>query len=534
MAQTCFISYPFSFNLDETFIVMKTLLLLLIVMVSVHCLAQNNGRIGIGTTAPDNSALLDVQSQSKGMLLPRMTSQQRKNIVSPAMGLLVFDTDKNTLMFFDGTAWRAMSFSNENDSAPLSVSAQQPASSSAFGSRVAISGNYSIIGAPRYSGSNLNNQGLAFVFEKTGSGWRQAARLAAPDSAAGDYFGGSVAISGDYAIVGSSNKTVNAKVAQGKAYIYHRVGSSWVLEHQQVKTNGLAYDNFGWAVGICAYNTGGPAVAIGAPYSDAGGADKGEVQFLRKAGSSWNTIQTLVPTDLGLSDYYGFTIAMDTDYVAIGATGQDNLTYAYADAGAAYVYAYGGGVWNFQQKISGTTAQGQFGFAIALSSSRLAVGAPWRTTYSNTSASVNLYDRAGSSWTNIWSGFLYNFEIMPQAGQVATTTGTSISIANTTFGISLSLYGKTLLVGSSGGTDYPNGGSSYYSDRVGAVYVYKNLTGNSYTRVRTIEASPGLIGNLFGQSIAISGENYILGNSKATAGNVYNAGEVYFGYEAGN
>jgi hypothetical protein len=100
--------------------------------------------------------------------------------------------------------------------------------------------------------------------------------------------------------------------------------------------------------------------------------------------------------------------------------------------------------------------------------------------------------------------------------------------------LSLSLSGKTLLIGGPGGCDYPNGGSSYYSDRVGAVYVYKNLTGNSYTRVRTIEALPGIIGNLFGQSVAMSGENYILGNSRATAGNVYNAGEIYFGYETGN
>ncbi len=53
--------------------------------------AQNN--IGIGTTTPDSTAILDVKSNSKGLLIPRMTSTQRLNIQNPADGLLVYQTD---------------------------------------------------------------------------------------------------------------------------------------------------------------------------------------------------------------------------------------------------------------------------------------------------------------------------------------------------------------------------------------------------------------------------------------------------------
>ncbi len=506
---------------------MKKCLLLLLTGITMFANGQN---VGIGTSSPNSSAALDVNATNKGMLIPRLTTAQRIAVSNPAMGLLVFDTDKGTVMFYDGTSWRSLSFTDENKTDPQSRSSTQPVQSAGFGTRVSLSGSYAIIGAPRYGGSGLLNQGLAYIFHKSSSGWKQVARLAARDSVAGDYFGGSVAISGDYAIVGSANKKVGANVAQGASYIYRRSGSAWLLDTILKKPNGQAYEDFGWGVGICAFNTGGPGVAIGIPYSDVGGADKGEVYCYKKTGAQWAFVQNIIPTDLLTADYYGFSVAMDTDYVAIGATGQDNALYAYTDAGAAYVYAFGGGVWNFQQKLQGTTARGQFGFALSLSGNKLAVGAPWATTYSNTSSSVNIYTRTGSSWANTTSLFIYNFEIVPNAGQLQPVQGTtSISIANLTFGISLSLAGNTLMIGASGGMHYPNGGSSYYSDRIGSVYIYKNFSGNTYTRTNILQSDFPGNGDLYGQSLAISGNDYIIGSPNAIVNGLVNAGNVYFG-----
>jgi hypothetical protein len=67
----------------------KILFILYIISISVCIQAQT----GIGTTAPDISAKLDISSTSKGLLVPRMTSAQRTLITSPANGLLVFQTD---------------------------------------------------------------------------------------------------------------------------------------------------------------------------------------------------------------------------------------------------------------------------------------------------------------------------------------------------------------------------------------------------------------------------------------------------------
>ena len=296
-----------------------------------------------------------------------------------------------------------------------------------------------------------------------------------------------------------------------------------------VKPNGAAFDDFGWSVAISAFSTGGPAIAIGIPYSDAAGTDRGEVYTYKKPGTSWGFVQNLIPTDLANSDYYGSTVAMDTDYVAVGAVGQDNATFAYTDAGAVYIYAFGGGVWNFQQKIQGSTASAQFGFALSLSSNMLAVGAPWATTYNNTSSSVFIYARTGSTWTNTTYLFIYNFEVVPDASQIQPVSGSSITIRNLTFGISVSLSGNTLVVGASGGSDYPNGGSSYYTDRVGAAYIYKNLSGTTFTKTNLIQSQFPNFGDLFGESVGVSGSQYVLASPHETVNGVTNAGNVYFG-----
>lgn len=63
-------------------------------------------QVGIGTTTPDGSAVLDVQSQQAGFAMPRMTSTERNNISNPVAGLQVFDTDTHSIWFYTGQEWR--------------------------------------------------------------------------------------------------------------------------------------------------------------------------------------------------------------------------------------------------------------------------------------------------------------------------------------------------------------------------------------------------------------------------------------------
>lgn len=70
------------------------------------------GNVGIGTTVPDKSAILELSSDSGGLLMPRMTLTQKNQIVNPATGLLVFQTDfLSGFYYYDGTKWKQL---NEN------------------------------------------------------------------------------------------------------------------------------------------------------------------------------------------------------------------------------------------------------------------------------------------------------------------------------------------------------------------------------------------------------------------------------------
>ena len=75
--------------------------------ITLGCLFKLNAQVGINTTTPNASSVLDITSTNQGMLIPRMTQVQRVAIATPATGLLVFQTD-NTAGFYywDGTTWQ--------------------------------------------------------------------------------------------------------------------------------------------------------------------------------------------------------------------------------------------------------------------------------------------------------------------------------------------------------------------------------------------------------------------------------------------
>ena len=66
------------------------------------------GQVGIGTTTPDTTAAMDVSSTTKGFLIPRMGTAQRTAILSPANGLMVFDSTLNQFYYYTGISWNAL------------------------------------------------------------------------------------------------------------------------------------------------------------------------------------------------------------------------------------------------------------------------------------------------------------------------------------------------------------------------------------------------------------------------------------------
>jgi microcystin-dependent protein len=97
---------------------MKTFLLILLAYI---CVPMAYAQVGFGNPAPDPSAILDLTAVDKGLLIPRLTKPQREAMLSPARGLLVFDTDDNKFYFFNSSQWYALNewtrASGSNDAA---------------------------------------------------------------------------------------------------------------------------------------------------------------------------------------------------------------------------------------------------------------------------------------------------------------------------------------------------------------------------------------------------------------------------------
>ncbi len=73
---------------------------ILLIFMSLCALFSTNAQVGIGTTSPSESAILEVNSSNRGMLIPRMTTFQRNQITSPVGGLMIYNTERGALQFF--------------------------------------------------------------------------------------------------------------------------------------------------------------------------------------------------------------------------------------------------------------------------------------------------------------------------------------------------------------------------------------------------------------------------------------------------
>jgi hypothetical protein len=85
---------------------MKRILFSLLAILITHFAYSQN--VGIGTATPNARAALDINSTTKGLLIPSMTTLQRFAIASPPNGLMVYDTERNSFYHYNGTTWSAL------------------------------------------------------------------------------------------------------------------------------------------------------------------------------------------------------------------------------------------------------------------------------------------------------------------------------------------------------------------------------------------------------------------------------------------
>ncbi|MBN1362833.1 MAG: FG-GAP repeat protein [Sedimentisphaerales bacterium] len=261
-----------------------------------------------------------------------------------------------------------------------------------FGYALAVSGDYALVGAPGED-SMSDDAGAAYVFRFNGTTWVQQAKLMAADGGWGHYFGASVAIHGDCAVVGAVGGRNPDTLNTGAAYVFYRSGANWV---QQAKLN--ASDAANCASFGCAVATDGNVIVVGSWGDDARGYDAGAAYVFRRAGASWTQQQKLTASDGAADDCFGVSIALDGNCLLIGASGDNDYGN---DSGSAYVFYDDGGFWVQQQKltVADGTANQFFGESVALGGSHAIIGASGDAQVGLFSGSAYAFVRDGATWT---------------------------------------------------------------------------------------------------------------------------------------
>jgi hypothetical protein len=239
-----------------------------------------------------------------------------------------------------------------------------------FGS-VSIDGDYAIVGAEGED-SKGSNAGAAYIFHRTGTNsWGEWAKLVAPDAGAGAQFGCSVSINGDYAIVGALYAKAEGATA-GAAYVFHRTDTnSWDGGGKLFSSDIEFMDLFGGSVSIS-----GDYAIVSAPGEDSSGDGAGAAYVFRRIGlNGWDAGTKLVAPDAGEADEFGSDVSISGDRVIVSAV----LAPANeSDAGAVYIFRRTGPTsWSTGAKLYASDAQAddQFGTSVSSSADFAVVGA---------------------------------------------------------------------------------------------------------------------------------------------------------------
>ncbi len=211
----------------------------------------------------------------------------------------------------DGGTWSQRPFLTPSDGATFDR----------FGDAVALSGTTLMVGAPHQA----DHRGSVYVFARQGAAWSQPAKLQPSDGITNSYFGCSLSLSGERALIGAFGNTNQ----QGAAYVYRGAGLSWAQEAKLLASDRQWYHGFGTSVALS-----GDTSVIGASGKD---ENQGVVYVFVRSGVLWREQIQLAAGDRAPGELFGGAVAISGETVVGGAVYDD------ANRGAAYVFTPGYG-----------------------------------------------------------------------------------------------------------------------------------------------------------------------------------------------
>ena len=360
-----------------------------------------------------------------------------------------------------------------------------------YGHSVGIDGNYAVVGAYNYE----NRKGAAFVLFYNGTKWIEQARLRASDATIEDYFGFSVGISGDNIVVGSYRDDDDG-VNSGSAYVFVKPANGWTDMYQTAKLRafgGMSNENMGYSVDISGDN-----IVVGAYNYRKSGTNSGAAYIYSKPVGGWTDMTqtaTLTSTDRTDNDRFGWSVSISGEHIAVGAYQDDDIA---SNSGSAYVFSKPGDDWvdmTQTAKLTATdaTQDDYFGFSVCISGDHIVVGAYLDDDNENNSGSAYVFSKPLGVWSDTTETAKLN---------------ASDAAIDDSFGSSVAISGNHIVVGAY--QDDDNGSSS------GSAYVFSK-SGNDWTNMTQtakLTATGETASDLLGYSVNISGNHIFAGAYK--------------------
>ncbi len=443
----------------------------------------------------------------------------------------------------------------------------------ASGATVAIGAANEDGGATEVNGNQGDNSmpeaGAVYVLVREGTNWSQQAYIKASNTESNDYFGWSVALSGDTLVVGAGyedsgatgvngDQGDNGADRAGAVYVFVREGTNWSQQAYLKPSNTIADHRFGWSVAISgdtivAGAVGDPSNATGVNGDDSstGAPYSGAAYVFVREGTNWSQQAYLKASNTEQYDLFGGRVAISGDTIIVGAQEEDSAATGVngeqysgdaAESGAAYVFVREGTNWSQQAylKASNTDAGDSFGGAVAIAGDTVAVGAGGERSGAsgvNGDQDDDSVEYAGAAYVFVREGTNWS----QQAYLKASNTDTNDRFAR------VAIAGDTLVVTADSEASAATGIGGDQDDNsqsdAGAAYVFAR-EGTNWTQVAYVKASNTPRCRYFGgggsgMPVAMSPGEILIGayaeNSAATGVNgdqysvsyVYDAGAAY-------
>jgi len=365
----------------------------------------------------------------------------------------------------------------------------------------------------------------------------QQAYLKASNAGLSDFFGQSVAASGETVVVGahheaSSSVGVNGNQGDdsasgaGAAYVFVRQAGIWSQQAYLKASNTEANDQFGISVAMSgdtivvgASGESSNATGVNGDQTDNSAPSSGAAYVFVRNGTNWVQQAYLKASNPNLFAHFGGSVSISGDTLVVtasdetsnatGVNGNQSNTNA-PHAGAAYVFVRVGSNWTQQAylKASNTDSGDQFGDSVAVSGDTVVVGAGGeasKTTGVNGDESDNSVRYAGAAYIFVRSETNWTQQAYLKASNTA---------ANDFFGGAISICADTVVVGASAESSNATGVNGNENDdsvpNAGAAYVFVR-TGTNWTQEAYLKASSIGTNLFFGGAVSISGEGIAIG-----------------------